>query len=412
MHIAIIGAGIVGVTTAHALLDAGHTVTLVDPGYQPGRPCDGNAGWIAHTDIMPLASPKVWRHLPGWLMDPLGPLAIRPSYIPTIAPWLLRFVAAATPARIEKSVRAIRSLNAQALPAWRRRLEALGLSHHLRERGTLSVFSSEGAFRAAASIVARQRDFGISVDTLDRADLIRLEPALGGKAVAGLFYGGGCHVSDPKAVVADLASATRQRGVTWVPARATALVIAGDTVQIAMADGTTVTADQAVVSAGAWSKPLASSLGDWIPLDTERGYNLTLPPGSLGLSRPIAFEGEGFVTTPLDIGDRIGGAVEFAGLDAAPNYRRIDAIVDRLRRFLPDFPAQVPEGPRWMGFRPSVPDSLPVIGPARRSNRVVYAFGHAHYGLTQAAVTAEMVAAMIDHRAPAVDPLPYGASRF
>src|SRR3954451_12326095 len=178
MRTAIIGAGIVGLATAHALLDEGHQVTIVDPGDQPGRPCDGNAGWIAHTDIMPLASPKIWRHLPGWLLDPLGPLAIRPSYAVQIAPWLLRFLAAAKADRIERSIAAIRALNGQALPAWRRRLDALGLSHHLRERGLLSVWSSEAAFRAAASVAARQRQFGIPVESLDRRGVTELEPAL------------------------------------------------------------------------------------------------------------------------------------------------------------------------------------------------------------------------------------------
>ena len=412
MHVVIVGAGIVGIATAHTLLDAGHRVSLVDPGHQPGRPCDGNAGWIAHTDIMPLASPKVWRHLPRWLMDPLGPLAIRPSYIPAIAPWLFRFVAAARPSRIERSIKAIQALNADAMPAWRRRLEALGLTHHLRESGTLSVFSTQAAFRAAEAIVDRQRAFGIPVEMLDRPQLVALEPALGDRAMAGLYYPSGCHVSDPRAVVSDLGILARERGAEWLQARASAVVPTGDAITVRLEGGTVVAADRAVIAAGAWSKPLAATLGDAIPLDTERGYNLTLPPGSLGLSRPVAFEGEGFVTTPLDIGDRIGGAVEFAGLDAAPNFGRVDAIMGRLRRFLPHLPEQTPDGPRWMGFRPSIPDSLPVIGPARQSDRVVYAFGHAHHGLTQAAATAELVRAMIDRRPLRIDAAPYSASRF
>src|SRR5215217_6312699 len=125
MRIAIVGAGIVGLAAAHALLDRGHQVTLIDPGDQTGRPSDGNAGWIAHTDIMPLASPKVWRNLPRWMLDPLGPLTIRPGYLPQLAPWLLRFVLASSPSRIEASMRAIRSINAQALPCWKALLDAL-----------------------------------------------------------------------------------------------------------------------------------------------------------------------------------------------------------------------------------------------------------------------------------------------
>jgi D-amino-acid dehydrogenase len=412
MHVAVVGAGIVGTMAAHALLDAGRRVTLVDPADQPGRPCDGNAGWIAHMDIMPLASPKVWRNLPRWMADPLGPLSIRPAYLPAIAPWLARFVAASRPGRIEASIAAIRALQAQALPAWRRRLTALDLAHHLRERGALTVWSSEAAFKAAGPMIARQREFGIPVDLLDRAALSTLEPALGPRAVAGAHYPTGCHVSDPKAVVADLAAKAQERGATFVRNRAGALASGGERVLVRCEDGMSVEADRVVVAAGAWSKPLAASLGDRIPLDTERGYNATLAPGTLGLSRPVAFEGEGFVTTPLDIGDRVGGSVEFGGLHAPADHRRTDAILARLRPFLPDLPHDADTSRRWMGFRPSIPDSLPVIGPSPRDGRVLYAFGHGHYGLTQSAVTAEIVAALVAGTAPVIDPAPYAATRF
>src|SRR3954447_1619708 len=131
MRVTIIGAGIVGAATAHSLLDAGHHVTLIDPGGKTGRASDGNAGWIAHTDIMPLASPKVWRNLPNWLMDPLGPLTIRPGYLPALMPWLMRFVLASSPLRIKASMTAIRAINAEALPAWKALLSSFDLNTHL-----------------------------------------------------------------------------------------------------------------------------------------------------------------------------------------------------------------------------------------------------------------------------------------
>jgi D-amino-acid dehydrogenase len=412
-HVAVVGGGLVGLTIVHALLDDGHAVTVVDPGDQPGRPSDGNAGWIAHVDILPLASAKAWRNLPRWLADPLGPLSIRPAYLPAVAPWLLRFALASRPAQVERSTLAIRALNAGALPAWRRRLAALGLTDkHLRERGQLSVFPSRAAARAALPLFERQRGLGIRVEALDGGDLRDVEPVLGPAAEAGALYPDVCHVSDPRLLGADLASATRQRGAARLPARAVALEAEGEGVLVRLADGGALRVDRAVVAAGAWSRPLAATLGDRVPLDTERGYNVTLPPGTLGLSRPTMFEGEGFVASPLDTGDRVGGAVEFAGLDAPPNHARTDAMLARLRRYLPRLPAPLPEGPRWMGFRPSLPDSLPVIGRASRTDRVIYAFGHAHHGLTQSAVTAEIVAAQIDGRAPPVDPAPYAVTRF
>ena len=411
-RVAVIGGGIVGVTAAHALIDRGFAVTLIDPGKEPGRPSDGNAGWIAHMDIAPLASPKAWRHLPSWLADPLGPLAIRPPYLPQLAPWLARFALASRPARIEASIRALRALNAEALPAWRRRVSALGLTGHLRERDALTVWTDLAEMTAAAPMLERQRRFGIALEMLDGPAIRGLEPALGTAIIGGVLYAEGCHVSDPRVLHEALAAALVQRGALRLRGRAQRISPTAQGIVIHTETGERVPASHAVIAAGAWSKGLAAQLGDAIPLDTERGYNATFAPGLFGLSRPVAFEGHGFVTTPLDTGDRIGGAVEFAGLEAPPNYRRVQAMLGKLQRLLPDAPIAGSENRQWMGFRPSLPDSLPVIGASRGSPRAVYAFGHGHYGLTQAAVTAEMVAALITAGQPAVDPAPFRPSRF
>jgi D-amino-acid dehydrogenase len=411
MRIAIVGAGIVGLAAAHALLDRGHQVTLIDPGDQAARPTDGNAGWIAHTDIMPLASPKVWRNLPAWLMDPLGPLTIRPAYLPSLMPWLMRFILASSPVRIKASMAAIRAINAEALPSWKNLLFSLGLSTHLRENGILSVWKHHEAFLRAKDIIGRQRDLGIGIDILDRSDLAQLEPALR-NVEAGVLYPEACHISDPADLASDLMRLALERRALHVTARALAVEPKSSEIHVHTNDpAKVVVADRVVIAAGIWSRLLAKTLGDRIPLDTERGYNATYPKGSFGLKRPIMFEGEGFVTTPLDTGDRVGGAVEFAGLDARPNHDRISAMIARLKRFLPDFDAYQ-DARRWMGFRPSIPDSLPVIGSSRRDNRIVYAFGHGHHGLTQAAITSQLVADLIDGKASEIDLKPYSAQRF
>ncbi|QRM30252.1 FAD-binding oxidoreductase [Microvirga sp. VF16] len=411
MRIAIVGAGIVGLAAAHALLDRGHQVILIDPGDQTARPTDGNAGWIAHTDIMPLASPKVWRNLPNWLMDPLGPLTIRPAYLPSLMPWLIRFVLASAPTRIKTSMAAIRAMNAEALPAWKTLLSSLDLSAHLREKGILSVWKHQDAFERTKDILDRQRNLGIGVDILSRSDLAKLEPALH-NVEAGVLYPEACHISDPAHLASDLLRLALERGAQHRAARAVAVEPKDGGVHVHTdSAANAVIADRVIIAAGIWSRPLARTLGDRIPLDTERGYNATYPKGSFGLNRPIMFEGEGFVTTPLDAGDRVGGAVEFAGLEAKPNHERTSAMIARLKRFLPDFDAGQ-EARRWMGFRPSIPDSLPVIGPSRQDNRVVYAFGHGHHGLTQAAITSQLVANLIDEMTSGIDLKPYSAQRF
>ena len=200
------------------------------------------------------------------------------------------------------------------------------------------------------------------------------------------------------------------RGATLVRGEAVSVKPAGSSVETRLRSGQAIASDRVVIAAGAWSRPFCAQLGDSVPLDTERGYNLTLPRGSLGLTRMILFEGQGFAATPLDIGDRIGGAVEFGGLSLAPNYGRVDAIVARARRFLPE--ARFDGGTRWMGFRPALPDTLPVIGPASRCERVFYAFGHAHHGLTQSALTGDILSALISGRAPPIEIAPFSVRRF
>lgn len=410
MRVTIVGAGIVGIAAAHAALDRGHDVTIVDKEGREGRATDANAGWIAHLDIMPLASPKVWRQLPRWLADPLGPLSIRPAYLPQLVPWLLRFLAASGADRIAAGSHAIRSLNALALPAWKTLLAQRGLDHHLREQGILSVWRNRADFARASGVLASQRALGIDVQELGPGDLAAIEPALRNVEAAAL-YPAGCHVSDPAILAADLLRQAVGRGARFISGQVNGIVPAPDGVDMRLADAEPLGADRVVVAAGAWSRPLAAQLGDAVPLDTERGYNATYQPGTFGLGRPVMFEGEGFVTTPLAIGDRVGGAVEFAGLNAPADHRRTLAVAQRLRRFLPGFNPDAPAR-RWMGFRPSIPDSLPVIGTASRDGRVIYAFGHGHLGLTQAAATAQLVANFLDGNPQPIDIAPFSAGRF
>ena len=226
MHIAIIGAGIIGIQTAHALLDEGHVVTLIDPDGLGQRTSRGNAGGIVHTDILPLASPRVWRHIPRWLVDPLGPFAIRPAYLPSILPWLLRFVRASTPAQVERSTQALIALNGLSLAAWERRLGKLGLEQkHLRRLGDACTFSSKQQFEAALPTLRRQEKLGYQFELLsDHAAVKRLEPAFGSAAVAGVDYPAGVDARWTILRASPLPSERRRSdaGPRWCGARSSA----------------------------------------------------------------------------------------------------------------------------------------------------------------------------------------------
>ena len=411
MHTLVIGAGIVGVNAAHALLDLGHQVTLIDPDGIAERTSRGNAGMIAHTDIVPLASPKVWKSLPGWILDPLGPMAIRPSYLPSILPWMLRFIKASSPAQVEASTKAIIALNGGALGAWERRLDKLGLRPlHLRTNGYYYVWTSEAIAKSHQATVRRQQSLGMPVEVYDGAGLRRAEPGFGPRCVGGVLYKSGVTVSNPKAISDAVGQAAVKRGAKLMQRAVKTIAAGGRGVRLGLDDGTTLEAENAVIAAGVWSRELARQLGDRIPLDAERGYNITMPKGSLGISRTTIFEGQGMAASVFDDCDRVGGSVEFAGTELPPNYKRVDAIIGRLKRFVPE--ARTDVGERWMGMRPSLPDSLPVISRSKASPNIVYAFGHSHYGLTQSAVTGDLVAELVSQRKTSIDLMPFDAGRF
>jgi D-amino-acid dehydrogenase len=410
MKIAVIGCGLVGLACAHALADEGHAVTLIDREGAAAGASQGNAGWLAHTDILPVASPKIWRMLPSLITDPLGPLTVRPSYLPTIMPWLVRFLAACSPAAIDHSIAAMAALQVRALPAWQSLAKRLDLGTMIHQRGGLYVFDDLTAFAAAKPIYDRQRGYGMTVDLLEAHELRQMEPALSTIVKAAAYFPDAAHVADPRDLTLALFARAKARGIAFRRSDVTALEVGAAQVRLIARQAEAIVADSAVVAAGAWSRPLALSLGERVPLDTERGYNVSFK-GAHPLARPLSFEGHGFVVTPLDSGLRIGGAVEFGGLVLPPNHARTRALYTKASRLIDDLPP-FENGEVWMGFRPSLPDSLPVIGPSRRSAKIVYAFGHGHYGLTQSALTGQIVAALLAGRPAPLDLTPYRADRF
>ncbi|WP_460451819.1 NAD(P)/FAD-dependent oxidoreductase [Alsobacter sp. SYSU BS001988] len=410
MKITVVGAGLVGLASAHALAAEGHRVTVVDREGPAAGASQGNAGWLAHTDIDPIASPKMLRRAPRFLLDPLGLLAIRPSYLLPLLPWLTRLIWASRPENLARSVEALVELQRLAMPAWTRLSGDLGLETLIHRRGGLFVFDDEAAFVRAKAHFAKQRELGVACELLDAAEARRMEPALSDRIVAAAFFPDAAHVSDPREVTQALFDAALRRGVAFQRADIVALE-AGPPARMATRAGDALTADKIVLAAGAWSKPLAASLGDAVPLDTERGYNVSFPGVTGLLARPVSFDGQGFVATPLDSGLRIGGAVELGGLSLPPNHARTRALHAKATRYLRDVPP-FESGSVWMGFRPSIPDSLPVIGRARSTADVIYAFGHGHYGLTQSAATGALVADLVAGRASQIDLARFSPQRF
>lgn len=407
----IIGAGVIGLSAAHAALARGLTVQVIDRTGPAAGASAGNAGGFAFPEIHPLASPGTLLHSPRWLLDPLGPLSIPPRYAARIAPWMARFACASLPHRVAASTRAQAALMVLGRETLEPFMAMTGTSDMLRKTGQLQVYERASAFDAAC----RERDeathFGFSYRSLVGADAIAgVQPGLSPRFTHATFTEDWWAIADPKLYVLALAAAFRAKTGRIDTAEVRAISATEDGAKAHLGDGRTLAAGRVVLAAGAHSHRIARTLGDRIPLETERGYNTTLPPGAFDLGCHITFAAHGFVAAPLSTGIRIGGAVELGGLDLPPNYARARAMLTKARDFLPGLKAE--GGTEWMGFRPSLPDSLPAIGRAPRAPRVIYAFGHGHLGLTQSTATATLVAELLTGKGPSLDLGPFDPGRF
>lgn len=408
--VAVVGAGIVGLSVAMHLVAQGRSVLLIDRKGIAQETSAQNAGALAFSDILPLASPRILRQVPRWLLDPLGPLAIRPGYALQIAPWLLRFGLASRPSAYQASLQAQTQLMQLAAPAFHAMLARAQASHMIHQDGSLQVYESESELRASLDGWRLRADAGIAFEHVRGDRLRELQLGLASSIVAGTYVPHWETVSDPQQVAMALGQHVLQAGARWCQAELRAITPREGGVELQLAPGGLVRARQAVIATGAWSRQLAAQLGDRIPLETERGYNTTLPRDAFDLRRQIIFGAHGFVVTPLATGLRVGGAVELGGLKLPPNFQRSAHMLEKAARLLPGL--RTGGGTQWMGYRPSLPDSLPVIGHARASRQVVYAFGHGHLGLTQSGATGHLVAQLLAGQTPSVALDPFRPDRF
>jgi len=406
----IVGAGIVGLATAQKLQEAGRRVTLIDRKGIAREASERNAGGFAFSDIMPLAAAGMMRKVPRWLLDPLGPLTIPAGYFPRIFPWLVRFWRAGWPDRVAASIAAQADLMHLARDEMAGMVAACGLGHLVNSDGSLELYESEAAFKAAQPGWRRREEAEIPFEHVRGARLAELQPGLSPRFVAGTFVPSWQSVADPYAFAKAIADDVMGRGGTFIEGNVAQVRPAWDGIAVDLTDGRQLTGNRAVIAAGAWSKPLAAPLGDRVPLETERGYNTTLPPDAFDVRTFLVFGGHGFVILRLSTGIRVGGAVELGGLQRAPNYARADAMLKKAADFLPGLKTE--GGTQWMGFRPSLPDTLPAIGFSRASRHIIYAFGHGHLGLTQSAATGRLVRDLITGAQPPVDLAPFSPQRF
>lgn len=409
-EIAVVGAGIIGVACALQLARQGRQVVVIDL-QAPGMGASyGNAGHLATEQVFPIADASILKRLPGMLMDPMGPLRLDWQYLPRALPWFIRLLLNLRPAHYRRTVAGIRALNEASLAAWQRLLHSIDRAQLLREDGSLLVFERPESRAALEAVQERMRQQQVPV-TFWTGDAIReAAPQLSDAIQGGLFFPSTGHFLDPYQVVCELVEAAKAAGVQFLQRQ----VLDGSTDD----QGVTLSTDQGplaarqvLIACGAHSARLTAALtGKTVPLDTERGYHLMLPHEHQRLPFAVTSLERKFIMTPMTGGLRLAGTVEFAGLERPANMQRAWQL-HRLSKGLFRQDLSQEGATPWMGFRPSLPDSLPVIDRVC-DGKVLLAFGHQHLGLTQAAVTAEMVGALASGDQLQSGLAPYRLDRF
>ena len=417
MHVAVIGAGIVGACCAIELLRDGHEVSLIEPDEPGGEQAAsyGNGAWISPASVVPMSMPGLWKKLPGYLLDRTGPLTLRWSALPALAPWLFRFMQAGrSVARVEKTARALGRLLADAPVRHRALALEAGVAALIESKGLLYAYADRAAFITESLAWRLRRDNGVDWQEFDAPALRALLPMLAPHYGFGVLIPAGAHCRDPGAYVAALVRLAVARGASLKRARATGFDLAANRLHSVATSAGAIRCERAVIAAGIAAKPLAKAAGDQLLLESERGYHVVLGDAGFELPLPVMPADGKMANTPTSAGLRLAGQVELAATWSPPDWRRADLLVEHARRAYPALRevSRSRVAARWMGHRPSTPDGLPVLGPATGCADVFHAFGHGHVGLACGPISGRIVADFVSKGAPAFDCSAYGPARL
>ncbi|MCE9842941.1 NAD(P)/FAD-dependent oxidoreductase [Vibrio antiquarius] len=412
--VAVVGAGVVGLCTALEAQRHGFQVTLFDKGLPGEGASFGNAGYLATELIDPLATKKTLAAAPRMWMDPKGPLALPWKYLPQALPWLTRFVRSASSARVEASRQALYQLNQAAVPAWQRCLADIGAEEYLVPSGYLLVWESENKLDEAKTHAAYLAQWDIESVLLQGAQLREKEPELAETVSHALFFPNACRVKDPYLLSKQLFAVFQARGGCFEQTEVSEILPQENAVGVVTATSQN-RFEHVVLCTGAWGKPLLEQTGISVPLEAERGYHLTIETADMEtppLQHPIGSAERKFVMSPLASGLRVVGITEIGGLRLPEFARRFNVLRHHSRQLLPRLNNPALKVSEWMGHRPTLADSLPVIDQHPRHPRLLFAFGNQHLGLTQAAISAELVISLLRQVEPEFDVKPYRVNRF
>jgi D-amino-acid dehydrogenase len=390
--VAVIGAGIVGTCIAYTLARSGAQVTLIDRD-EPGQGASfGNSGAISPGSVAPLAMPGVVKTVPGMMMDPESPLFLPPGYLPCALPWLMAFVASSSPERVAQTGVKLADLHRGAIAAHEAMTREVGVPELFMRRGHLHLYPNAAALAKDAGGWRMRKEHGYDFTQLDRAGILDLEPGVGPRYTIGVYMADHATILHPFRYVQAIARAFVAQGGKVVRGEVLSLAPQDGGWRLKLADGER-SFDHAVVAGGAWSRALLDPLGIHLKLETQRGYHVQFTGGGQAVSRTVVLADRKVFVTPMEEGLRVGGTVEIAGLKRAPDMRRA-ALLERFARETFAGLEQLPAKP-WMGHRPCMPDSVPVVGPAPGTRGLWLAVGHGHLGLTDSINTGVRIASQL-----------------
>lgn len=393
--VVIIGAGVVGCACALSLSQQGLRVLVVDSQQSPGSGASyGNAGHIATEQVFPIADATILKRIPKMLLDPMGPLRLDWRHLPKALPWFSRLLLNLRKTPYQASTLGIRALNEQSLNAWARLLDTIDGRYLLKQEGSFLVYEQESSAEAISVLSERMSAQNVALEYWRGSAIREFAPQLTDNIKGGLFFPETAHVVNPGEVVDSLISASKENGVQFKQGEVIAGQVFAEGVKLTTTNAGSITADKVLIACGAYSAELTKILtGVKVPLDTERGYHLMLPHEQNRLPVAVTSLERRFIMTPMNTGLRLAGTVEFAGLNRPANMQRAWQL-KKLSQGLFQSDLNTGDAKAWMGRRPSLPDSLPIIDSVQQ-DRVLLAFGHHHLGLTQAAITAEVISRLV-----------------
>jgi len=411
LPVVVAGAGIIGASIAHELSTRGIKVVLIDR-QAPGNGASyGNMASIAINGFDAISRPSTWKKIPAWLMNPVAPVTADPLYAPRMLPWFLKFLAAGRPSRVRQIEDAGASLATRALDDLKANLARIGASDMLSQTSCLQLYGSEQEFAQGRENLAMMDRYGLKYEVLTGAAIREREPLLNAALAKAVVLPQNQFVSDPHLLVSRLVSAMQANGGALLTGEIARVErdIRGVTA-VVLSDGRRIETDRLVLAMGVETAALAGTVGEPIPLETERGYHTQIQAPGIDLKWSLIWPDRAFMITPTAGGIRVGGSVEMAGLTRAPNWRRARILVEHARYALPAL--KVEDTSEWMGHRPALPDTIPMMSASARTRGLFYATGHGHLGLTYSATTGLLMADLVSGQAPQVDLSPFRINRF